>query len=68
MIIETEIYPADEPWLSLGYTNDRGSSNTNFPGLNDSKIHLSATLAQIDEFFCMATSPESSKVAGRRFR
>jgi len=68
MIIETDIYPADEPWLSLGYTNDRVSSNTNFSGLTDSKIQLSATLAQIDDFFNSATSPESSKVAGRRFR
>ena len=68
MIIETYIYPADEPWLSLGYTNDRVSPNAKFPSLTDSKIQLSATLAQIDEFFCTATSLESSKIAGRRFR
>jgi hypothetical protein len=68
MIIETDIYPADEPWLSLGYTHDRASSNTNFSGLTDPKIQLSATLAQIDEFFCTATLLESSKAAGRRFR
>ena len=62
MIIETDIYPTDEPWLSLGYTRDRVSSNTNFSGLTDSKIQLSATLAQIDKFFCTATSLESGKV------
>ena len=61
MIIEIDLFPADEPWLSLGYTSDKVSSKTKFPGLNNSKIHLSDTLAQIDEFFFTPPSPKSSK-------
>jgi hypothetical protein len=60
MIIEIDIYPADEPWLSLGYTRDQVSSNIKFPSLKDSKIHISDTLAQLDEFFFTSPSPESS--------
>lgn len=64
MIIETDIYPADDPWLSLGYTNYRVGSNISFSGLRTKKN----TLAQIDKFHYMATSLESSKVTKRRLR
>jgi len=60
MIIEIDIYPADEPWLSLGYTSDRVSSNTKFQGFSDPKIFLSDTLVQIDEFFSTSPSLKSS--------
>jgi hypothetical protein len=56
MIIETDMYPADEPWLSLGYTKNQVRSNSKFSGFADSRIDLSATLAQIDEFFQTAIS------------
>ena len=66
MIIATDIYPADDPWLSLGFTPSRISSNTNYPDLTDSELQLSATLAQIDKFFNAATSQYLSKDANTR--
>jgi hypothetical protein len=53
MIIETYIYPADEPWLSLGYTKDRVSSSALFKNLTDAKTQLPETLAVVDEFVCL---------------
>jgi hypothetical protein len=67
MIIETEMYPADEPWLSLGYTSAQVISNTSIHSLAGSKLNLSDTLAQIDEFFHSAISQEPAKKQDRNF-
>jgi hypothetical protein len=67
MIIETNLYPADEPWQSIGYTEDQANLETSLPILTDSKLKLSTTLAQIDEFFHAATV-EDHKVAGVRMK
>ena len=59
MIIEIDIYPADEPWSSIGYTGDHVSSQSKFPENRDPKIYLSDTLTQIDEFFFKSPPSES---------
>lgn len=68
MIIEIDLYPADEPWLSLGYTIEQVSCNTKIPSLNNSKIHFSDTLDQTDEFLFTSPSLESSKASGLIFQ
>ncbi len=60
MIIETPLYPADEPWLSLGYTKDRVSSSTLFPNVTDSKKQLSGTLAVRDTFVYLDLTEQES--------